>query len=103
MVRLRLTAIGKEREPLEKTIDELFSNLKNKVSDFLVTDVDETLSQAIGNTLQASGKTVATAESCTGGYIAHLITSQPGASAYFKGSIVSYSNEAKLKLLQVQS
>src|SRR5690606_24655094 len=80
MVRLRLTAIGEEKEVLEKVTDQLFAELKEKVKAYLVTGEDETLSQVIGNILKASGKTLATAESCTGGYIAHLITAIPGAS-----------------------
>ena len=56
----------------------------------------------IGKILKAGGKTMATAESCTGGYIAHLVTSVPGSSAYFKGSVVSYSNEVKEEVLGVK-
>ena len=55
----------------------------------------------LGKILKASGKTMATAESCTGGYIAHLITSVPGSSAYYNGSIVSYSYESKENVLDV--
>jgi nicotinamide-nucleotide amidase len=55
----------------------------------------------IGKLLKGKGKSMATAESCTGGYIAHLITSIPGSSAYFKGSVVSYSNDVKENVLNV--
>jgi len=56
----------------------------------------------IGEQLMKSGKHIATAESCTGGYIGHLLTNIPGSSAYYKGGVVTYSNEAKAKLLGVQ-
>jgi nicotinamide-nucleotide amidase len=67
-----------------------------------VADSDITLQQAVSNLLKQCGKTVATAESCTGGYIAHLITSKAGSSAIFKGSIVSYSNKVKENVLGVK-
>ncbi|MCL2132145.1 MAG: CinA family protein, partial [Lentimicrobiaceae bacterium] len=57
----------------------------------------------IAEELMRQGKTLAVAESCTGGYIAHLITSISGSSAYFKGGVVAYSNEIKQRILQVQA
>ena len=71
------------------------------VKEWLVTNEDEGLEVVIGKILKAKGKTMGTAESCTGGYIAHLVTSIPGSSAYFKGSVISYSNEVKENLLAV--
>jgi nicotinamide-nucleotide amidase len=62
---------------------------------------DMSLQQAVGQLLQEKQLTFGTAESCTGGYIAHLITTVPGASSYFLGSAVTYSNEMKMKLLDV--
>jgi nicotinamide-nucleotide amidase len=101
MVRLRLTSVGAVKEEVEKTLDPYFEKLQGLVRDWLVTNEDEGLEIVIGKLLKAAGKTVATAESCTGGYIAHLITSIPGSSTYYKGSIVSYANEAKQDLLGV--
>ena len=72
------------------------------VKEWLVTNEDEGLEIVIGKILKANGKTMGTAESCTGGYIAHLITSIAGSSAYYKGSIVSYANEVKENLLNVK-
>jgi len=60
------------------------------------------LEAVVGKLLTEKGKTIATAESCTGGYIAHLLTSRPGSSAFFSGSVVSYSNSVKEKVLHVK-
>lgn len=102
MVKLRLTAIGDNKEELEKELNNQFEQLKVLVKDYLVTDIDEGLEVVIGKILKAKGKTMATAESCTGGYIAHLITSIAGSSAYYKGSIISYANEVKENILGVK-
>ncbi|MDF2386271.1 CinA family nicotinamide mononucleotide deamidase-related protein [Nostoc ellipsosporum NOK] len=101
MVRLRLTSQGPDRETVEKEMIPFFDQLKTLVQDVLVADTDEGLEIVVGKILKAKGKTVATAESCTGGYIAHLLTSIPGSSAYYQGSIVSYANGIKEKLLNV--
>jgi PncC family amidohydrolase len=103
MVRLRLTSIGDNKDVLEKELTPLFNQLKELVNDILVSDQDEGLEVVIGKILKIKNKTMATAESCTGGYIAHLITSIPGSSAYFKGSVVSYSNDVKEKMLDVSA
>jgi nicotinamide-nucleotide amidase len=102
MVKLRLTATGDNKEQLYKELDDQFEQLKVLVKDYLVTDMDEGLEVVIGKILKPRGKTMATAESCTGGYIAHLITSVAGSSAYYKGSVVSYANEVKENILGVQ-
>jgi nicotinamide-nucleotide amidase len=67
----------------------------------MVTDEDEPMEKVVGKLLLSHHKTMSTAESCTGGYIAHLITSHSGSSAYYTGSVVSYSNEVKEALLHV--
>jgi nicotinamide-nucleotide amidase len=103
MVRLRLTSTGDDRHQLEKELMPLFDRLKELVNDILVSDRDEGLEVVIGKILKAQNKTMATAESCTGGYIAHLITSIPGSSAYFNGSVVSYSNKVKESILGVSA
>ncbi len=84
-------------------MEPLFQKLINLVKDFLVADTDDELQLVIGKLLKEKNKTVGTAESCTGGYIAHLITSVPGSSNYYKGSVVSYANEVKEDLLNVQN
>ena len=101
MVRLRLTGHGPDKQGLTNQVELEFEKLKNLVKEWLVTDRDEKIEQAIGRILQEKGLCMATAESCTGGYMAHLITSIPGSSTYFKGSVVSYSNDLKTNLLGV--
>ncbi len=101
MVRLRLTANAPAAGDLELQLDRLFSDLKSRVAEWLVTDEDISLQQVVGKMLTSLNKTVSTAESCTGGYVAHLITSIPGSSAYYRGSVIAYDNEVKKKLLGV--
>jgi nicotinamide-nucleotide amidase len=102
MVRLRLTTSGFDKEATEKIIDEQFTQLKSLVKKYMVTDKDETMQQVLGKLLLQNNKTISTAESCTGGTIASLLTSVPGSSKYYKGSIVSYSNEIKEWVLHVK-
>lgn len=101
ILRLRLTATG-ERSKIEAELDKQFDELKQLVKEHLVIDEDITLQVLIGRLLKEKNRTIATAESCTGGYIAHLITSVPGSSNYFKGSVVSYDNSVKKNILKVK-
>lgn len=98
MVRLRLTTVHEE---MESEIENRFEDLKTLVSTYLVTDRDQTMQEAVAASLLAHKKTLTIAESCTGGYIAHLITAIPGSSEYFLGGVVSYSNELKASFLGV--
>ena len=102
IIRLRLTAQGDDEESLQATLDEQFAKLKQLTTEYAFTDEDIEIEEVVGRLLAKSGKTLATAESCTGGYVAHLITSVPGSSRYFQGSLVSYSNEVKRDLLNVR-
>jgi len=104
MVRLRLTIQAgdpKDTATAETLLQDQFNTLKGLVAEWMATDEDITLQEAIGRLLKTRGKTLGTAESCTGGYIAHLITSIPGSSHYYKGSVVSYDNEVKMHSLGV--
>jgi nicotinamide-nucleotide amidase len=103
MVRLRLTGRSGNGEALEKEVVENFENLKSLVKEWLVADEDISIQEAVVNLLKLKAKTVATAESCTGGAIASFITSIPGSSAVFKGSVVSYANEVKEAVLGVKA
>jgi nicotinamide-nucleotide amidase len=99
MVRLRLSAI--EIFENNQQLDNNFNELKNIVKDYLVVDKDISLQEAIAEKLKTTNKTLALAESCTGGYISHLITLIPGSSSFFLGGVVSYSNDLKAGLLGV--
>ena len=101
-VRLRLTARGKNKEILEKSIQENVISLTKIISDIIVGfDEDETIEVVIGRLLKQQNKTISTAESCSGGKIAERITSVSGASAYFRGSVVSYATDTKVSVLNV--
>lgn len=101
-VRLRLTARGKDKAILEKAIEENVATLSTIIGDIIVGyDEDQTIEAMLGKQLVSKNKTLATAESCTGGKIAQVITSVSGASAYFKGSVVSYATETKVNVLGV--
>jgi nicotinamide-nucleotide amidase len=102
MVRLRLTSTGSDRNRLEEEIEKLFEELKSEVKDWLVIDEDLTLQQVVAKLLKERKQTIGTAESCTGGYIAHLLSRDPGSSSNFKGSVVSYDNKVKVDLLGVK-
>jgi nicotinamide-nucleotide amidase len=101
MVRLRLTAFGMDKEKLNEQINHQFSLLKQEVKEVMVVDEDIPMEAVVGKLLKQKNKTIATAESCTGGFIAHLLTSIPGSSAYFTGSIISYDNRIKEQILHV--
>jgi nicotinamide-nucleotide amidase len=101
MVRLRLTARGNDPRTRAE-LEAEFDILKQQVTDVMVTDTDKSIPQVIGEILKGRGQTLSTAESCTGGYISHLITSNPGSSAYYLGGAVVYANEAKTSILGVQ-
>jgi nicotinamide-nucleotide amidase len=101
MVRLRLSITGKDREKTENLMNSELERLLKIVSDHLVATTDEKLEKIIGELLYKKGSTLSMAESCTGGMIAHLITSIPGSSRYFTGSVVAYSNKIKEEILGV--
>ena len=103
MVRLRLTATGDSSDSINIEVQHWFEQLKALVPDVLVTDVDEPLEKVVGKLLIAKNKTMSTAESCTGGFVAQMITAHAGSSAYYKGSVVSYANEVKENLLHVSA
>ena len=103
-VRLRLTARGENEEVLQKAIQENIQSLTTIIGDIIVGfDEDETIEVIIGRLLREQGKTIATAESCTGGKIAQILTSVAGASNYFRGSVVSYATDTKISVLGVSA
>lgn len=103
-VRLRLSARGKDKLVLEQAVAENVALLTQIIGDIIVGfDDGETIEVQLGKLLTQQHKTVATAESCTGGKIAQVLTSVPGASKYFNGSIVAYQKAAKTGLLGVSA
>jgi nicotinamide-nucleotide amidase len=102
MLRLRLTSSDIDKIKNDILLDDKFLTLQQFVKEFLVSNEDKPLEEVLGNLLKEKKQTLCTAESCTGGYMAHLITSIEGASSFYDGSIISYSYAAKEDLLQVQ-
>lgn len=103
-VRLRLSARGIDKELLEQKINESLLSLTQLIGDIIVGyEEEETIEVMLGRLLKSKNATLATAESCTGGKIAQVITSVPGASNYFKGSVVSYATETKISVLGISS
>ena len=102
MVRLRLTTSGHDRPALEKMIGDAVEELTGIIpEENLVGYEDKPIEKTVGEMLKEKKATVSTAESCTGGTIAQLLTSVPGSSDYFKGSVVAYSNSIKEDILGV--
>ncbi len=102
-VRLRLTAKGADEERLRAMLDEQTEKLVAILGSCVFSTEGEAIEEALGRILRKHKLTIATAESCTGGHIAHKITSVPGASDYFLGGVVSYANEVKMNVLGVRA
>ncbi len=98
IMKLRLFVQGEQRQPEFIRQVEL---LENRLGNAILSEKDIPLEKILGEKLKEKGLTLATAESCTGGHIAHKITSIAGSSAYFEGSVVSYSNKVKTSVLNV--
>ncbi|MFT7201898.1 MAG: nicotinamide-nucleotide amidase, partial [Algoriphagus sp.] len=102
-VKLRLTGFGNSKEELEKAIDEQIDAVMPLIGKYVYGFNTETLETAIAKLLKAEKKTIALAESCSGGYVSHLITSVPGSSTYYQGGIIPYHNQFKNKILGVRN
>jgi nicotinamide-nucleotide amidase len=103
VVKLRLSGFLDNVLALEFVMNQQLDLLSQLLGNAIVANEDILIEQLLGNLLIASGKTVSTAESCTGGNIAHVFTSLSGSSSFFKGSVVAYANEVKENVLQVNS
>jgi len=103
IVRLRLTAEGSDEALLRHIVEDEIGKLLQLIPEYVFGYDEQTLEQIIGQKLADKHLSLATAESCTGGNIARMITSVPGSSACFKGSVVAYSNEIKMNILGVSS
>lgn len=101
LLKLRITAKGKDSMELLKEIDNQVGKLKEIIPEYIYGFDNETLEGIIGKLLTDRKKTIAIAESCTGGNICHMVTSVAGSSVYFKGGIIAYANEIKTRFLNV--
>lgn len=98
IIRLRLSAYG---DATEQEMNQWFEELKGLVKEYLIADTDEPLEVIVGRLLTEEGSTISTAESCTGGKLAALLNKHAGSSAFYWGSIISYDNSVKERLLNV--
>ncbi len=101
IIKLRLTCVGTDRSKVEKEVESAFEKLGETVEEYVISREDEPLEKMVAKLLMQKDETVGTTESCTGGNIAKCITSMPGSSKYYMGSIVSYSNDVKNRVLGV--
>jgi nicotinamide-nucleotide amidase len=101
-VKLRLTARGQDKQVLIKGMESYIHSLNKYIGQYIYGEDGETIQEAIGKKLISNRQTLAIAESCTGGYISHLITSVPGSSAYYKGGVVAYNNSIKEGTIKVK-
>ena len=101
-IRLRVGGMHHDKALLAQAVEKSSFQIANEVKKYIVAEKDVDFAQAIGAFLVEQNKTLGTAESCTGGNIAHLLTLNAGSSAYFKGSVVAYANEVKEQVLGVQ-
>lgn len=102
-VRLRISGHGEDRNQLEKISNQLTDEVLSLIGKYVYSTDNPSFEAVIGQMLQDRKLTIGSAESCTGGYISHLITKVAGSSNYYMGSIISYSNNVKTSLLGVQS
>ena len=103
VVKLRLSGLLDNMLELEFLMNQQIEKLKHILGSAIISFEDISIEMLIGNMLKPKGLQVATAESCTGGFIAHQLTSVSGSSEYFKGSVIAYSNEVKTNILSVTS
>lgn len=101
VIKLRLTVKGADQDILKKKIEEQVKKLYQTIPDLIYGEDEKPLEKVIGELLREKQKTLSTAESCTGGKIARMITSIPGSSDYYKGSVIAYDNSVKKHLLDV--
>ncbi len=101
IVRLRLTAYGDSKEKTLQEVEQQVALLQKLIPDLIFGYGNDTLEEVVGRLLKEKHLTLCTAESCTGGYLSHLVTSVPGSSDYYTGSVIAYSNRVKQEMLGV--
>jgi nicotinamide-nucleotide amidase len=102
-IRLRLSATGTDEAALKSEVEVYAQQIISRVKKYVVIDEDVALEKALLDIMEANKLTLSTAESCTGGYIAHLITQHPGCSSVYAGGAVTYSNALKMSVLGVHA
>ncbi len=100
-VDLRVTSISPNEAEATDSADALAKAITTRIGDYVFTIGEQSLPEIVGSLLKSKGKTLATAESCTGGLIAKMLTDMPGSSEFFVGSVVAYSNHIKESVLNV--
>ena len=101
IIKLRLTGTGKSKDLLTGDLEAQVQKLRVEIPDLIFSENEEPFEMVIGRLLNERGQTVCTAESCTGGNIAHMLTSVPGSSDYYRGSVIAYDNRIKQEILNV--
>jgi nicotinamide-nucleotide amidase len=101
IIKLRLTGTGASNVLVNNIIEEQVNKLYSVIPELIYGENEDSFEIVIGKLLRERGKTISTAESCTGGKIAHMLTSVPGSSIYYKGSVIAYDNKIKSELLKV--
>ncbi len=100
-IKIKITAGDKDEKRVEGIIETLENKIRERLGDYVFGVDEETLEKIVGALLTMRKKTIAIAESCTGGLVSHRLTNVPGSSNYFQGSVIAYSNGMKEKILQV--
>jgi nicotinamide-nucleotide amidase len=99
-ISMRVTVRGKQNE-VEARLEELSNRIRSRISQYVYGEGDVTMEEVVGKLLKEQGKTLGIAEAVSGGLVTHRLTNVPGCSAYFRGTVVAYSNAAKTNLLGV--
>ena len=102
IIKLRLTGTGDNQKAVRNNIEEQVRKLYKAIPEFIYAEDEDSMEMVIGRLLRTGKKTLCTAESCTGGSIASMITSVPGSSEYYQGSVVAYANSVKTEILRVR-
>jgi nicotinamide-nucleotide amidase len=101
VITLRLTATGNKKEEISQQVEQEVMKLKEIIPEYIFGFDDDVLEKVVGKMLSEKKLSIASAESCTGGYLAYLLTTIPGTSEYYWGSVVAYQNIVKTEILGV--
>jgi nicotinamide-nucleotide amidase len=101
-IKLRLTATGKDKEQLKQEVESEILKLRKIIPKYIFGFDDDLLEKVVGSMFEKRKMSISSAESCTGGYLAYLLTTIPGSSAYYWGSVIAYQNQVKTEMLGVR-